>query len=87
MEVIGYITRRRSCGKNLAFADIKVDDATEKGDGLSRATDSDGSVDVISVKFVRHSDESAWNRDFGDFGAGDVGMGAMDMGPDPADMG
>ena len=63
MKVIGYITRRRSCGKNLAFADIQVEESEDDWLGSSEhKTNND--KHVVKIKFQR--DSSVWKNEFDD---------------------
>lgn len=52
MRVVGYVVRRRCIGKNLAFADIQVEDP---------AADQQNLPPLIQVVFQRDSPE--WNQD------------------------
>mmetsp|Transcript_11599 Transcript_11599/g.16924 ORF Transcript_11599/g.16924 Transcript_11599/m.16924 type:complete len:321 (-) Transcript_11599:28-990(-) len=71
MKVTGIIVRRRSLGKNLAFADIKVLEKTEDKSDLSDSckrpnetstcVDTEGERPPLKIIFRRHS--SSWDAD------------------------
>ena len=74
--MIGHITRRRSCGKNLAFADIQVEEVEEgwldtttsshENDNIVKSSTVKSSNQDISIMFHRNSDKSVWNHEFDD---------------------
>jgi len=71
MKVSGFVTRRRCLGKNLTFADIRID-TCEKDDLLLRL-DSSSSLEQppvrkIEVVFQRGVPGSVWNCEIGPAG-------------------
>lgn len=71
MKIVGYIARRRCIGRNLAFADIEIEETLDGETTITTTTTttaetlpgpSDGGKRTIQVVFQRES--SIWNNDF-----------------------